>query len=143
MNSERRAAKAACLAGSRVERGVRQHCAGPSCGFAMTEAYRDLELGHLITAAADLARPLPPPLQTPSEGTACRWRRADELTDSGAPTAATLSAERCGPWRVAPMPGLPRPRLPNTGGEAALWLFKLTAKPHFLLAHCTASRSAA
>jgi hypothetical protein len=28
-------------------------------------------------------------------------------------------------------------------GEAALWLLKLTAKPHFLLEHCTAGQSAA
>jgi hypothetical protein len=31
-------------------------------------------------------------------------------------------------------------RLPAARGAAALWLFELTAKPHFLLEHCTAGQ---
>jgi len=63
----------------------------------MAEGCRDLELRDAVTAAADVARPLPPPLPTPSKGTACQWRRTDELTDSDAPTVAMLPAKRCGP----------------------------------------------
>jgi len=96
-----------------------------------------------MAAEGHKVRPLPPPLPTPSEGAAFRWRRADELTDSDAPTAAMLPAKRCGPGQVASMPGLPHRRLPDACGEAASWLFRLTAKPHSLLDHFTAAQRAA